>query len=251
VIFPAALLLLAQAPPSPPPEALRSPSGLVSLVLQPGSGPARPAKDGLVIVHFQGWTLDGKAFADTHKDEVAPHLLMEILMPGMREGLLDMVAGERRRLWIPEALAFGGAQGRPAGTLVMELELLEVQARPTEAPPDVAMPPSDAEMLPSGLVSKVLRAGTGTLHPTHESSIQVHYTGWTTDGTMFDSSLMRRSPEFLRMADVIRGWVEGIQLMVAGERRRFWVPRKLAYDGAPGKPAGMLVFDVELLSFRK
>ena len=47
---------------------------------------------------------------------------------------------------------------------------------------------------------------------------------------------------------VIPGWTEGVQLMVVGERRRFWIPVELAYDGRPGMPAGMLVFDVELLA---
>ncbi|MGB5296177.1 MAG: FKBP-type peptidyl-prolyl cis-trans isomerase, partial [Thermoanaerobaculia bacterium] len=47
---------------------------------------------------------------------------------------------------------------------------------------------------------------------------------------------------------VIAGWTEGVQLMVVGEKRRFWIPEKLAYGGEPGKPAGNLVFDVELIS---
>jgi peptidylprolyl isomerase len=48
---------------------------------------------------------------------------------------------------------------------------------------------------------------------------------------------------------VIAGWTEGVQLMVVGEKRRFWIPEKLAYKGAQGAPQGMLVFDVELISF--
>jgi FKBP-type peptidyl-prolyl cis-trans isomerase len=47
---------------------------------------------------------------------------------------------------------------------------------------------------------------------------------------------------------VIKGWGEGVQMMVVGEKRRFWIPETLAYNGAAGRPAGMLVFDVELLS---
>ena len=78
----------------------------------------------------------------------------------------------------------------------------------------------------------------------------VHYTGWTTDGKMFDSSLVRGQPATFGLDQVIRGWTEGLQLMVEGEKRRFWIPEKLAYQGRKGAPAGMLVFDVELISFK-
>ena len=53
------------------------------------------------------------------------------------------------------------------------------------------------------------------------------------------------------LGGVIAGWTEGLQLMVVGEKRRFWIPQDLAYKGRPGAPAGMLVFDVELLSIAK
>ena len=49
-------------------------------------------------------------------------------------------------------------------------------------------------------------------------------------------------------ARVIAGWTEGVQLMVEGEKRRFWIPAALAYEGRPRGPQGMLVFDIELLS---
>ena len=64
---------------------------------------------------------------------------------------------------------------------------------------------------------------------------------------MFDSSVLRGRPATFPLNGVIAGWTEGVQLMVEGEKRRFWIPVELAYKNAPGKPAGMLVFDVELL----
>ncbi|MCS6857081.1 MAG: FKBP-type peptidyl-prolyl cis-trans isomerase [Sandaracinaceae bacterium] len=118
---------------------------------------------------------------------------------------------------------------------------------PIPPPPDVAAPPPDAERRPSGLASKVLRPGTGTKHPGPQSVVEVHYTGWTTDGKMFDSSLVRGQPAQFPLNAVIAGWTEGVQLMVEGEKRRFWIPEELAYKGRPGAPQGMLVFDVELL----
>jgi FKBP-type peptidyl-prolyl cis-trans isomerase len=119
-------------------------------------------------------------------------------------------------------------------------------------PPDVAAPPADAQKTPSGIASKVLTPGKGTAHPTASSQVTVHYTGWTTDGKMFDSSVQRGKPSSFGLNQVIKGWTEGVQLMVAGEKRRFWIPGNLAYDNSSraGAPKGMLVFDIELLEIR-
>ncbi len=115
------------------------------------------------------------------------------------------------------------------------------------APPDVAAPPADAIRTPTNLASKVLIPGKGSRHPGPTSRVTVHYTGWTTDGKMFDSSVQRGAPATFALNQVIDGWTEGVQLMVEGEKRRFWIPEALAYQGASGAPRGMLVFDVELI----
>ena len=115
------------------------------------------------------------------------------------------------------------------------------------APPDVAAAPADAVRTSTNLASKVITPGTGTRHPRPNSMVTVHYTGWTTDGKMFDSSVARGQPSQFPLDGVIQGWTEGLQMMVEGEKRRFWIPGCLAYDGAPGNPQGMLVFDVELI----
>ena len=115
------------------------------------------------------------------------------------------------------------------------------------APTDVAAPPADAVKTSSGLATKVLRPGTGTQHPRASSRVNVHYSGWTTDGRMFDSSVARNEPISFGLNQVIPGWTEGVQLMVEGEQRRLWIPENLAYGGQRGAPQGMLVFDVELI----
>ena len=115
------------------------------------------------------------------------------------------------------------------------------------APPDVAAPPADALRTPTGLASKVLQPGTGTRHPRPNSNVTVHYTGWTTDGKMFDSSLLHNEPLSTPLNEVIKGWTEGVQMMVEGEKRRFWIPDTLAYAGVPNRPQGTLVFDIELI----
>ncbi len=125
-------------------------------------------------------------------------------------------------------------------------------ARPAglPAPSDVAAPPADAIKTPSGLSSKVIKAGTGTIHPTATSTVKVHYSGWLTNGEMFDSSVVRGEPIEFGLNQVIPGWTEGVQLMVIGEKRRLWIPQNLAYNGQPGAPPGMLVFDVELIDIK-
>jgi peptidylprolyl isomerase len=124
--------------------------------------------------------------------------------------------------------------------------LLAIACGGDAAPPDVAAPPTDAMRTATGIASKVLKPGTGTRHPRPNSRVLVHYTGWTTDGKMFDSSVKRGDPIAFGLDGVIPGWTEGVQMMVEGEKRRFWIPAKLAYEGRSG-PQGMLVFDVELL----
>ncbi|MEE2829038.1 MAG: FKBP-type peptidyl-prolyl cis-trans isomerase, partial [Myxococcota bacterium] len=121
------------------------------------------------------------------------------------------------------------------------------------APADVAAPPSDATVTASGLAYKVLSAGSGTEHPTATSKVEVHYSGWTVDGKMFDSSVVRGETISFPLNGVIKGWTEGVQLMVVGEKTRFWIPAAVAYGETPrrpGAPSGMLVFDIELFAIQ-
>ncbi len=118
------------------------------------------------------------------------------------------------------------------------------------APPDVAAPPAGSLKTTSGLSTLVLQPGTGTRHPRSTDRVTVHYSGWTTDGKMFDSSVASGEPASFAVNEVIAGWTEGLQMMVEGEKRRFWIPESLAYKGQSGSPQGMLVFDVELIKIQ-
>jgi peptidylprolyl isomerase len=171
------------------------------------------------------------------------------VIKGWGEGVQLMVVGEKRRFWIPEALAYQGRPGRPQGMLVFDVELVSIVT--PETPKDVAAAPKDAETTPSGLASKLIKKGTGSEHPGATSTVKVDYSGWTTDGKMFDSSITRGEPAEFPLNGVIAGWTEGVQLMVVGEKRRFWIPEALAYKGQPGAPAGTLVFEIELLEIKK
>tara|TARA_R110001583_G_scaffold6618_5_gene33578 strand:+ start:4989 stop:5456 length:468 start_codon:yes stop_codon:yes gene_type:complete len=105
------------------------------------------------------------------------------------------------------------------------------------------------ESTASGLQYEVLTKGEGTVHPTASSKVTVHYHGTLIDGTVFDSSVERNKTISFKLNQVIKGWTEGLQLMVEGDKYRFFIPSNLAYgDKSAGSiPAGsLLIFDVEL-----
>jgi FKBP-type peptidyl-prolyl cis-trans isomerase len=128
----------------------------------------------------------------------------------------------------------------------------QLQPDGTVTPPrDVAAAPADAIRTASGLASKVLRVGLGTARPGPRSRVLMHYTGWTPDGQMVETTLKAQAVT-MSLDAVIPGWTEGLQLMVPGEKRRFWVPAHLAQidKSIAGAPTGPLVFDIELLEIR-
>jgi FKBP-type peptidyl-prolyl cis-trans isomerase len=105
----------------------------------------------------------------------------------------------------------------------------------------------------SGLSYRVLRVGTGSVHPRLTDTVVVQYSGWTTDGLLFDSSLLRNRPGRFLVGSLIKGWIEAATRMVVGEKTRFWMPASMAYGDhptSPDAPAGMLVFDIELLDIQ-
>lgn len=237
---------------SPPADAEVSSSGLTSKVLAAGTGTEPPGQLDIVEVHYTGWDRDGEVFDSTSIGGEPAGLPIDRIVPGLAEGLMLMVTGEKRRFWIPGALAFDGRENLPQGTVVYDVELLAVERRtPPPVPEHVAGPPDDAEVTKSGLAFKLLQAGSGSEHPRAASQVLVHYTGWQTNGQTIDSSLARGEPSSFVLREVIKGWTEGLQLMVVGEKRRFWIPEKLAYKGQRGKPKGMLVFDIELIAIEK
>lgn len=123
------------------------------------------------------------------------------------------------------------------------------EPRGTLPPPDVAGPPSDAQVTPSGLAYRVLARGSGGRRPTASARVLVNYTGWTTDGTIIDGAPIGEAPVTITLADTMAGWQEGVRLMSRGDKFRFWIPATLAYAGDPGKPRGMLVYDIYLVDF--
>ena len=239
------------APPdvaAAPADAERTASGLASKVIRAGTGTTHPKANSIVKVHYTGWTTDGQMFDSSVKRGEPSTFGLRRVITGWTEGLQLMVKGEQRRFWIPVELAYDNAPGSPQGMLVFDIELIDII---DEAPADVAAPPADAGRTPSGLAFKVLSPGTGTTRPTSSDRVIVHYTGWTSNGQIFDTTHARGEPATIPMADAVSGFRQGLELMVEGEKRRLWIPESLAFKGQQGAPPGMLVFDVELLQIVK
>ena len=215
-----------------PESATKTQSGIAYTVIKAGEGDASPTDGDLLKVNFKGWDTNGASIGSSETMGGPMALsLDQSPIKGWAEILKTMKKGESRRVWIPENLTFE-SKGRGA----------------PKAPAVVAAPPADATKTASGLAYKVLKAGTGKRKPTATDTVKVHYAGWTTDGKLFDNSIERDEQAQFPLNQVIKGWTEGVQLMVEGEKRRFWIPVELAYNNQPGKPAGMLVFDIELFT---
>jgi FKBP-type peptidyl-prolyl cis-trans isomerase len=240
-----------------PADATKSQSGLAWKILTKAKGTAHPASHDKVTVNFTSWTPAGDVIASSVPDGEPWKLVLDEAIPGLSEALRSMGKGERRRLWVPEALTAPGRPKRrgPAGPAVYDVELVDFvkMPDPIPVPEDVDGAPADAKRTASGIAYKFLKRGKGKQHPTADSTVEVHYSGWTPDGRLFDSSVQRGQPARFPLTGVIKGWTEGVQLLVVGDKARFWIPGALAYGDKPsdtGAPTGPLVFDIELLGIR-
>jgi peptidylprolyl isomerase len=106
----------------------------------------------------------------------------------------------------------------------------------------------------SGLQYLVLEKGNGSVHPAVKDTVRVHYHGTLLDGSVFDSSVNRGEPISFGLSQVIKGWTEGLQLMVVGDKFKLFIPSHLAYGNRSAgsiQPGSMLIFDVELLAINE
>ncbi len=254
LVFEVELVDIQKAPPVPedvaaaPADAKKTKSGLAMKTIKKGSGGDKPRPFDEVLINYTGWTTEGEMFDSTSARGRPVNAPVFRVMPGWQEALVTMTKGEVKRLWVPPELADKNP-AMPEGMAVYEIELVEIkkQTEPPPVPKSVATPPKDAKKTEAGVSYKVLEEGKGDTSPTKSDRVRVHYTGWTTDGKMFDSSVVRGEPAEFPVGGVIPGWTDALQQMKKGAKWRIWIPEEMAYKGAPGRPQGMLVFDVELL----
>ena len=240
---------------APPRNAKKTKKGVHYLRLSKGTDNKKPREWDTVTVHYTGWTTDGKMFDSSVTRGRPATFSLRHVIAGWTDALQQLTIGEKARLWIPEELAYKGQPGKPKGMLVFDVELISIKEMPKppdppKTPKDVAAPPANAQKTAKGVSYRVLNKGKGGPKPKATDSVTVHYSGWTTDGKMFDSSVTRGRPATFGLGQVIAGWTDGLQIMSVGDKVRFWIPEALAYQGKPGKPKGMLVFDVELLEIK-
>lgn len=236
-------------PVAAPERAALTRSGTAYVLLEPGD-PAAPRAQwaDFVELRYRVWDEDGRLVGQSRPGR-SERLAVSWLPPGWAEVVMTIQPGARARIWVPEPQAYASTPGGPRGALRIDMDYLGVE--PTELAQADAVPlltpPPSALRTASGLAFVVLRPGTGTRHATPEGRVTVHYEGWTADGNRFDSSYARGEPVTFPLPGVIAGWQEAVPLMVEGEKTRFWIPAEMAYGDAPGRPNGMLIFDIELV----
>ncbi|NTW01656.1 MAG: FKBP-type peptidyl-prolyl cis-trans isomerase [Oscillochloris sp.] len=233
-------------------------SGLKFIEITPGTGEVAQAGD-VVSVHYRGTLENGTVFDSSYErgEPITFALGQQMVIAGWDEGIALMHKGGKAKLIIPPSLAYG-AQGYPPtipgnATLTFEVELVNIQSGPPEAP--TKLEDSQYTTTPTGLKYYDLEVGSGIEAATGKTAV-VHYTGWLTDGTMFDSSLSRGETFSFPIGGgrVIKGWDQGVAGMRIGGKRQLLIPSDLGYGarGAGGviPPNATLIFEVELIDLK-
>jgi len=164
----------------------------------------------------------------------------------VKAGIADSVAGKKPLVELP-------VYGAKVSEMARKRQGQGLQKEKDKSKPLLAAAAAEpgATKLPSGLVFRTLKEGTGP-NPKATDMVKVHYQGTLLDGTVFDSSVQRGQPASFRLNGVVPCWTEGVQRMKVGEKAKLTCPSELAYGdrGHPPKiPGGAtLIFEVELLA---
>lgn len=229
-------------------------SGLQYQITEKGKG-KKPKKGDKVVVHYTGRLTNDTVFDSSVKRGQPFTFTLGVgqVIKGWDEGIALLEVGDKATFTIPPNLGYGErAAGKipPNSTLIFDVELLDVIEKVVPVPYDVKG--KDTVTTASGLQYIKVKTTSGQA-PKEGQTVTVHYTGYLTDGSMFDSSVERGQPLQFQLGKkmVITGWDEGIALLKVGEKARLIIPHQLAY-GERGFPPvipakATLVFDVELV----
>jgi peptidylprolyl isomerase len=253
-------------------DVVKTESGLTYVDNKAGEG--REVKDGdLVNIHFIIWRLGdstdiyGDWQNDTTKNEFKVGSSYEgdqqmkyvvgsdQFVKGSDEGFIGMKAGGKRTMVIPASNAYGDEGFGPIppnSSIKIMLEVFEVKDPIVAKMWDVDS--TLFKQTESGLKYAIIEEGSGP--DVQQGKVtSVHYSGFLSDGTKFDSSVERDEPLILMvgMGQVIPGWDEGLQLLKQGSKARFIIPPQLAYgerDLGVIPPNSTLIFDVEVVEVK-
>jgi len=233
---------------------LTTPSGVTIKLTKKGDG-LKPSTGDKITVHYKGRLTDGTVF-DSSYDRNQPFsftLGTGQVIQGWDDAFAMMQTGDQAEIIIPPALGYGShANGKiPANsTLIFNVELISVKQKIAAVPYNVDG--FDTIETKSGLKYIMVKKGAGK-QAAPGTSVSVHYTGYLTDGTKFDSSVERGEPITFRLGEgrVIQGWEQGIALLNVGGKTRLIIPYNLGY-GEQGYPPvipakATLIFDVDLV----
>ncbi len=223
-------------------------------IIEKGSG--KELEYGMKVrIHYMGFLEDLTLFDSSYqREEPIEFVLGEgIVIKGWDLGIEKLRVGDKARFWIPHTYAYG-IKGRgpipPATDLIFDVEVLAAFEKPEAKPFNVAT--ADTIVTLSGLKYLVVEKGNGQ-KPEDGQIVELHYSGYLADGTLFDSSVERgQTLKFVMGAgQVIEGWEQGVALMAKGARYRLIVPADLAYGSqgiGPIPPDATLIFDVEVIN---
>lgn len=234
-----------------PASAVTHKYGLKFIILEEGNN--QPDNDANTIVRSRSnvW-VDGSNQEQGNSDglDATDPIDIEVSHPFLSEILKASSTGTHYLWWVDSSLIPEGTSGFDTKNTMIDIKIVD-RVAPMPAPDDVASIPDYATITESGVAYYLLSEPTTGANPTLDDMVEVHYSGWQTDGTMFDSSVLRNEPNTFPLGRLIEGWQKAVPLMHVGERARIWIPGDLAYDlreNRPHAPKGMLVFDVELIS---
>lgn len=230
-------------------------SGLRYIVTEKGSGEKAKVGD-KVVVHYNGRFFNDSVFDSSMKRGRPFSFILGQgqVIKGWDEAFQILGKGDKAIIVLPPDIAYGSQarSGIPANsTLIFDVEFVDIE-------PQIQIEPFKAEgkdtlTTKSGLKYIIVEKGDGKKVKVGKDNAQVHYTGYLTNGQMFDSSVKRKQPFKFEVGagQVIKGWDEGVALMQVGDKFRFIIPYDLAY-GEAGRPPHIpeksdLIFDVELL----
>jgi FKBP-type peptidyl-prolyl cis-trans isomerase len=238
------------------PKTIKTASGLEYTITAKGNGPQAASGYRLTVLYT------GKLTNDTVFDASSRHgntpFTFKVgagrVIKGWDEAGALLRAGDKVTLRIPPELGYGAQQmpNIPANsTLVFEIEVLDVQAPPVMR----SAKGMDTVTTASGLKLVFFEKHPENPLATPGQRVKVNYSGFFTDGKMFDSSHENGAPiQFvLGKGQVIKGWDEGLALMRAGEKAQFIIPPALGYGAVARGPIpanSTLIFDVELISIQ-